>query len=338
MKILITGICGFVGSSLAHILSEDNRLDIHGVDDLSFGYKERIEDIQKKVSFHEKDVHTFSLSSSTRYDIIINAAAIAPLPDNQVDHSRSLAVNVGTLGSLIDFMTKTGCKRLLHFSSSAVYEGLQTRNLAGHKVGDKLEPHLMYPISKYLSEVYLKAQAEVYGLDVISLRLFNLYGPRQDYFRKQTPLLGYLIKNILQKKPVTLFASPKAKRDYIYILDLINFIKIILNEPTTEKRYTAVNIGSGSAYSVYDLVEKLEKISGEKLIYTRGDKKKFWDKYPSMFENKIPLPEEIVQNEVDKVSFCNLEKTIKEFNWKPEIKIEAGLKMCFDYAKKIINI
>ena len=76
MKILITGICGFVGSSLAHILSEDKQLDIHGVDDLSFGYKERIEDIQNKVSFYEKDVHTFCSSSSVRFDIIINATSL----------------------------------------------------------------------------------------------------------------------------------------------------------------------------------------------------------------------------------------------------------------------
>ncbi len=337
MKILITGICGFVGSSLAQILCEDDQLDIHGVDDLSFGYKQRIEDIENKVIFHQKDVNSFCLSEETSFDIIINAAAVAPLPDNQVNHSRSLAMNVGTLGSLVDFMIKTGCKKMIHFSSSAVYEGLSSRICSGHKVGDKLEPHLMYPISKYLSEVYLQAQSTVYGLDIIALRLFNLYGPRQDYFRKQPPLLGYLIKNIIQKKPVTLFASPEAKRDYVFILDLINFIKIILNQSYIEKRYKAVNIGSGSVYSVYDLVEKLEKISGEKLIYTKGNKKKFWDKYPSMFKNKVPLPEDIVQNEVDKVSFCNLDDTIEQFKWSPEIKIESGLKMCFDYAKKIIS-
>tara|TARA_A100001015_G_scaffold301765_1_gene389070 strand:+ start:1368 stop:2384 length:1017 start_codon:yes stop_codon:yes gene_type:complete len=337
MKILITGICGFVGSSLAQILCEDDQLDIHGVDDLSFGYKQRIEGLENKIIFYEKDVDSFCLSDETNFDIIINAAAVAPLPDNQVNHNRSLAINVGTLGSLIDFMIKTGCKKMIHFSSSAVYEGLPSKIYSGHAVGDKLEPHLMYPISKYLSEVYLEAQAKVYGFDITALRLFNLYGPRQDYFRKQPPLLGYLIKNILQKKPVTLFASPEAKRDYIYILDLINFIKIILNQSYIEKRYKAVNIGSGSAYSVYDLVEKLEEISGQKLIYNKGNKKKFWDKYPSMFENKIPLPEDIVQTEVDKVSFCNLDETIKQFNWSPETKIESGLKMCFDYAKKIIN-
>ena len=56
-----------------------------------------------------------------------------------------------------------------------------------------------------------------------------------------------------------------------------------------------------------------------------------------MFENKVPLPEDIVQNEVDKVSFCNLDDTIEHFKWSPEIKIESGLKMCFDYAKKIIS-
>jgi UDP-glucose 4-epimerase len=337
MRILITGICGFVGSSLAHIFSEDAQLDVHGVDDLSFGYQERLQGIENKITFHENDVDTYCSSHSTKFDMIINAAAVAPLPDNQVNHNRSLAINVGTVGSLIDFMIKTGCRRMLHFSSSAVYEGLPSKITSGHEIGQRLDPHLMYPISKYLSEVYLKAQAEVYGLDIIALRLFNLYGPRQDYFRKQTPLLGYLIKNIIQKKPVMLFASPKAKRDYVYILDLINFIKIIMNQSFIEKRYKAVNIGSGSAYSVYDLVEKLEEISGEKLVYTKGNKKKFWDKYPSMFENRIPLPEDIVQNEVDKVSFCNLDQTIKQFKWSPEIKIESGLKMCFDYAKKIIH-
>ena len=110
MKILITGICGFVGSSLAQILCKDDQLDIHGVDDLSFGYKQRIEGLENKIIFYEKDVDSFCLSDETNFDIIINAAAVAPLPDNQVNHKRSLAINVGTLGSLIDFMIKTGWK------------------------------------------------------------------------------------------------------------------------------------------------------------------------------------------------------------------------------------
>ena len=82
----------------------------------------------------------------------------------------------------------------------------------------------MYPTTKILAENYLKSMSDAYGLRVFALRLFNLYGPKQNYFRKHPPLIEYLIKSIIKNHKITLFASENARRDYIYITDLTNLI------------------------------------------------------------------------------------------------------------------
>ena len=194
MKILITGIAGFVGSTIARELI-NNGHKITGVDNFSYGYPERIKDIQNKINFYESDLNNFYLDDDI--DLIINCAAIAPLPNNQESHSSSLINNVATCGSITDLCLKNGIKKIIHFSSSAVYENGPSKEggLASEK--DMLKPKLMYPVSKYLSEEYFKTQSSMYGLNIFCLRLFNLYGPRQDYFRKQPPLIGYLLESLI---------------------------------------------------------------------------------------------------------------------------------------------
>ena len=110
----------------------------------------------------------------------------------------------------------------------------------------------------------------------------NIYGRNQDYFRKQPPFLGYLIKNSLLNKKLTLFAKGNYKRDYLFIDDLNELIvKIITNVKFKNKSniYEALNVGSGSKYSVPDFILLIQKILKKKINVKWGRKKDYWKKY-----------------------------------------------------------
>jgi nucleoside-diphosphate-sugar epimerase len=339
MRILITGVAGFVGSSISRMLLNGyyNRdIEIIGIDNYSFGYKERIADLANEIEFVEMDVKDLPKSDIGTVDLIIHCAAIAPLPDNQKDLYRCFEQNIAMCGAVADFATIYGCENIIFFSSGAVYEGSGDRLCSEN---DKLETALAYPTSKLLAEKLWCAISKSYGIKVVSIRLFNLYGPHQDYFRKQPPLLGYLLKNIIQKNRIVLFASQEAKRDYIYIDDLYSLIECIIRKfPDIEEGNSViVNAGSGVVYSVYDIVQCLESLIEAEIQYERGDKTDFWNKYPELFDRVHPFTKDLLIAEVDKKSIADISYAKKYFGWSPKISMEVGLGRCLDYAYKNIK-
>ncbi|HCG94234.1 MAG TPA: hypothetical protein DEX20_01230 [Halieaceae bacterium] len=336
MKVLITGVCGFVGSSLARTLV-DRGFSVVGVDDLSFGAMSRLSDFIDKIEFHNVPFEIYSDKKHDDIDALINCAAVAPLPENQRDHYRCLRLNVALCGAVIDFCTLNGIKKIIHFSSSAVYENGPSS--ITHKrpayESDLLEPRLAYPVSKYLSEEYLRTQAESYGLEVYALRLFNLYGPHQDYFRKQPPLIGYLIRSLLRGEPVDLFASEGARRDYIYIDDLLELL-VILFETDGNQGFVPLNVGSGKCYSVYDILTELENVLETKARVSKGDSGQFWINYPELFDRKIPLSTDLVRREVEKKAISDISRVHKLAGWAPKISMREGLRKCAEFAREVV--
>ena len=338
MKILITGIAGFVGSTLARkLLSESDDVEIIGVDNLSYGNLARLSDYQDKINFLHLDVkELINYDELSDIDIIVHCAAVAPLPDNQANPYHSIEQNVAMCGAISDFATKVGCENIIFFSSGAIYEGSGSRPC---KETDSIETSLIYPTSKFLAEQLFFSIAKTYGIKVVAIRLFNLYGPNQDYFRKQPPLLGYLIKSYLKKEPITLYASENAKRDYIYIDDLYDLIKkIIAKFPEIKKgEFIKVNAGSETTFSVYDIISLFEKITGDKIEFEKGEKSDFWLKYPEIFDREIPLIKKYLIDEVDKVAIANIDFAKSYFNWTPKINMIAGLSACLDFAKGVVK-
>ncbi|MBP9742721.1 MAG: NAD-dependent epimerase/dehydratase family protein [Burkholderiales bacterium] len=338
MRILVTGVAGFVGSSISRsLLACDASIQIVGIDNLSYGYMERISDIKDNFQFIKLEVKDLPLRADLgRFDLIIHCAAIAPLPDNQANLYRSLEQNVALCGAVGDFCLKTGSENIIFFSSGAVYE-MQKSGFSSEQ--SEVCPKLMYPMSKFLAENFFASFSEVYGIKTVALRLFNLYGPQQDYFRKHPPLIGYLIKSALTNAPITIYASEKARRDYIYIDDLVNMIQLIYSKlPVIEKgKFILVNVGSGVTYSVTNIISILEDVMGTKINYHRGIAATFWDKYPELFNSVIPLPLNYVANEVEKNTAADITMAAEKFLWQPQVNLQDGLFNCVEFARRVFN-
>lgn len=338
MNYLITGIAGFVGSSLARALLEfDSGAQITGIDDLSFGYEERILDIRPRIEFINGDVKNLnSILQGKKFDSIIHCAAIAPLPECQRDSYRALAQNVAICGSIVDYATLSGSRDIVFFSSGAIYEGVKTLPTPESV---SISPILVYPITKFLAEQYFQAMCQAYDINVSAIRLFNLYGPHQDYFRKQPPLIGYLLSCLLQNRTAEIYATGDQTRDYIFIDDLTACVTSTIEKMKLLQgggNFMALNAGSGSSTSVDDIIAIIEDIAGESIKIERRLPGGFWDKYPDLFDRQIPLDTALVEREVRKTTLADTRTANAELSWSATTSLRDGLQSCFEFAKTIL--
>lgn len=335
MKMLITGVAGFVGSSLSRsILKERSDTEVYGIDNFSFGYRERLSDIMAGIHFKECDV--FDIESAfpgVKFDLIVHCAAIAPLPECQISSARALQQNVSACGAISDYALRHGVRDIVFFSSGAIYEGVTNFPTTE---ANPIATRLVYPTTKYIAEVYWEAMTRSHGINVTSLRLFNLYGPHQDYFRKQPPLIGYLLKCLLTGEKAVLFSTGEQCRDYVYIDDLTQLVLQVGNQMRARPsggHYDAINVGNGEPISVNSIIQRLESLSGIQLDLERREPAGYWNKYQQLAEQKIPLSESCISAEVLKHTHADITRARDQYGWTPSTPLNAGLAACLAHAR-----
>ena len=185
MKILITGAAGFVASHIIEYLNRNHPdYKLVGIDNLKYGYIDRIKDL--KLDFIEEDIKNIKQIGLGSFDSIIHTAAIAPLPDNEIDPSNSYTENLINTIKMAEFSREKNCKKFIFLSSGAIYEN-DTNFPSNERI--HLETNLVYPTSKMCAEHASRSYSNTYGLSTYALRLFNLYGPRQDFLGNNRHLL-----------------------------------------------------------------------------------------------------------------------------------------------------
>ena len=332
MKILITGGAGGIGSTLAYTLSKDHEVIV--VDNLRNGYIENLSINDKEFcKFFLLDIRSNAFNEFIKNenpDIIIHLAAITSLPDCESNINECIDINVtGTL-NVLESARLNNIKRVIFASTSAVYENNKIDEINGFTEDLTISPRLFYSLSKKLAEEICISYEKNYGMEIPILRLFNVFGPRQDIHRTSPPLLNYLVREFKNSRQPVLHSNGEQKRDYIHINDVIEAFIICLTNPNAKNNI--FNISSGNLLSVKDIVKYTKEALNINIDPIYRSAKMLWDDYPKLFDGTLSLDKGIVEKETNKFSLGDNSKAKKILNWNPNEDLESLIK---ETVKKI---
>lgn len=303
-KVLITGGAGFIGSHLVDFLLQKN-YEVVIIDNLSTGKQEYV---NKKARFYKIDITKDDVErvfEKEKPDVVIHAAAQVMLRLSIEQPLMDATINIlGTL-RVLEAARKSGVKKFIYTSTGGARYG-EPKKLPVHETHE-LNPSAPYGISKHTAEHYVQAYSDMYGFDYLIFCFGNVYGPRDDPSNKRvTSIFSYQLLN--GQTPV-IFGDGGQTRDFLYVVDLAEFIVSSLEKNPKHKLF---NLADGKQISVNQVFEGLKKLSGFK-----GSAKHV----------------EAIKGEVrDIVLDTSLAQ--KELGWTPKHSFEQGLKETFEWFKK----
>ena len=270
MKCLVTGGAGFIGSNLVDRLIDDGH-DVVIVDNLSTG---KVENINKKAKFHNRDISKGNFHGIFEgVDVVFHLAALArvqPSIDEPLEYHK---VNVDGTHNLLVAARDAGVKRFVFSSSSSVYGDVEEKDLPTSEDAG-LNPMSPYALHKLIGEQYCKLFSELYGMETVSLRYFNVYGERQPTEGAYCLVMGVFAGQILNGKPMTIRGDGEQRRDFTYVGDVVEAnIKAGFNAklPIFPCEGDVFNIGNGDNCSVNEIADMVggDKINVEPVIEPR---------------------------------------------------------------------
>ncbi len=290
MKILVTGGAGFIGSNLVDALIKRG-FEVHVIDDLSNGKKENV---NKKAKLHILDITDLdSIRPIFKgVDYVFHLAAL-PRVQYSIEHpAESNKTNVeGTLNVLIS-SAGAKVKKVIYSASSSAYGDQAVMPL---KESCTPAPKSPYGLQKYLGELYCRLWSEVYKLPTVSLRYFNVYGPRYSSEGAYALVVGKFLKQRSNGEPMTITGNGEQTRDFTHVRDVVR-ANILSMESKKTGRGEVINIGAGHNHSI----NKVAKLIGGPVEYM-----------PARLEPKHTLADNSLAFEL--------------LGWKPEVKLEEGI-------------
>jgi UDP-glucose 4-epimerase len=257
---LVTGVAGFIGSAIARALIERGGR-VRGLDDFSTGRRENIAGLEGSLDFREATLldPAALMAACEGIDCVFHEAAIPSVPKSVADPQLTNSVNVeGTLNLLIA-ARDAGVRRVVYAASSSAYGESQ--------VLPKREDMLPHPISPYAAqkltgEHYMSVFSAVYGLQTVSLRYFNIFGPRQDANSQYSAVLAKFITQMLQGQAPTIYGDGEQSRDFTYVDNVVQANLLAASAPAAEASGNVFNIATGTRYSLNQTYKVLQGIIG----------------------------------------------------------------------------
>ena len=252
---MVTGGAGFIGSHLTEALINKG-CKVIVLDNFSTGRPQNLEPIKNhaNLSVHEVDVTEYELIRPyfTNVDYVFHLAALADIVPS-IQHPREYHhSNVNGTLSVLEAAKDAGVKRFVYTASSSCY-GIPDTYPTSESA--PIRPMYPYALTKYVGETYAMHWHKVYGLPVVSLRLFNVYGPRSRTSGTYGAVFGVFLAQKLAGKPFTVVGDGTQTRDFTFVTDVVN---AYIKAAETDFEGEIFNVGSGNTYSVNRLVELLE--------------------------------------------------------------------------------
>lgn len=325
MKLLVTGGAGFIGSHLVdRLLSDEHSVTV--IDNFSTGRHENLSHHKDNKNLNVFDADVSDCTKIMQYfediDIVFHLAALADIVPSIVNPVEYYNSNVTGTMCVAESSRLSGVKKLIYTASSSCY-GIP--DVYPTPEGSEIRPQYPYALTKYLGEQIVLHWGQVYKLPVISLRLFNVYGPRSRTSGTYGAVFGVFLAQKLAGKPFTVVGDGNQTRDFIYVSDVVEaFIKAAYSDVKNE----IFNVGSGNPQSVNKLVSLL---GGEKILIPKrpGEPDCTWADI-SRIKNLLNWEPKVSFEEGTRKILENIDYWKDAPVWTPE-KIEVATKGWFEY-------
>jgi len=307
---LITGIAGFIGSSLARgVLAQGDQ--VRGIDNLSTGNRANLADIAGQVDFREADMLDMDAvrAACMGVDYIFHEAAIPSVPKSVIDPLGSNRANVDATVNVLVAAKDAKVKRVVYAASSSAYGDTPTLPKREDMSPNPISP---YAVAKLASEYYMTSFYRCYGLETVCLRYFNIFGPRQDPSSPYSGVLAKFITQMLQGETPTILGDGKQSRDFTYIDNAVNANLLAAKAPAAEVAGQVFNVATGRRVDLNETFATLKQIIG--------------------FQGEVKYGPERAGDV--KHSLADMTRAEKHLGYKPTVNFEEGLKRTIDWYRK----
>lgn len=308
---VVTGGAGFIGSNTILELVRNNN-EVVAIDNLSTGDMHNLSEVNSKIRFVSGDVKDIELLKEhiQGVDYVLHYAALASVPQSVKYPIAANQNNIdGTLNVLIA-ARDAGVKKVVYISSSAVYGDSPILPKNEDMKPDPLTP---YAITKLVGEQYCKVFYELYGLETVSLRYFNVFGPRQNPNSEYAAVIPKFITAMLKNDEPTIYGDGEQSRDFTYVQDTIEATLLACDVKAAAGK--VFNIASGESMTLNELVEKLNAILNTEIK-------------PNYTKNR---PGDV------KHSMADISRAQKVLGLKPKYGVEYGLQKTIDWFKNKVS-
>ncbi len=310
MRILITGVCGFIGSHLAEKFLKEGE-EVFGIDNFLTGNEQNLKVLLKYKNFKFEKVSVEDIEKIEKFDLIIHLASCASPKDYLKYPLETMSANSIGTWKLLEISKKINA-RFVYGSTSEIYgDPLETpQKEEYHGNVNPVGERSVYDESKRFGEALCMAYYRKFKVDIRIVRIFNTYGPRMKM--DDGRVIPNFITQALKNKDLTIYGDGNQTRSFCYVDDLIEGIsKFSLKEKVKER---IINLGNPDEVKIKDLANLILKLTGSK------SKMKFFPLPPDDPKRRCP----------------DIQRAKNEINWKPKIGLKDGLLKTIEYFKEVL--
>jgi len=309
-KYLVTGGAGFIGSNLARFILQQGH-DVVVLDNFATGKRENLDEIADRIELIEADIRDRSAvdKAVAGCAAVFHEAALGSVPRSVADPLTSHDVNVNGTVNLLEAARAAGVRRVVFAASSSAY--------GDQKESPKHEAMVPLPISPYAAskvacEAYMRAYAAVYGLETLSLRYFNVFGPRQDPQGAYAAVIPAFISRILRGQKPVVFGDGEQSRDFCYIDNVCQANWLAANAPAKVCNGAALNIACNRRTRLNEILDLLRELLDSDIQAEYAD----------------PRPGDV------KHSLADVTLARETLGYEPKVYFEEGLRKAIDWYKE----
>lgn len=299
MKAVVTGGAGFIGSHMVDLLINEN-FEVTVIDNLSNGRLENINHHKNKIKFVQADIGDYDNNLEKYFedvDYVFHFAALADIVPSINNPLKYHKANVdGTINILQAAKNSKNLKKFVYAASSSCYGIPDTYPTAETTA---IAPEYPYAHTKRVGEEYALHWGQIYNMPIVSMRFFNVYGPRHRTSGTYGAVFGVFLAQLLNNKLLTIVGDGEQTRDFTFVTDVVNACFTAAKSKYTNEIF---NVGSDNTYSINYLVELL------------GGEKTYIPKRPG---------------EPD-CTYADISKIKEYLNWKPKVSFEEGVKIMLE--------